>query len=74
MVDERTDLSRGANTDVIATDVSRRGENIPRILNVCNQQYSQLGETKRPARDLNWHRVIRNGGTVFTGDFYSHSK
>jgi len=28
------DLSRGANDDVIATDVRRRGEKIMRIVNV----------------------------------------
>jgi len=34
VVDERTDLSRGANEDVIATDVRRRRERITRIINV----------------------------------------
>jgi hypothetical protein len=62
VVDERTDLSRGANDDVIATDVRRRGEKITRIVNVYDQRDGQSGE--RPAQKLNWQRVIRQGGTV----------
>jgi len=38
VVDEQTDLSRGANEDVIATDVRRRGERIMRIVNVYDQR------------------------------------
>jgi hypothetical protein len=38
VVDERTDLSTGANEDVIATDVRRRGERITRIVNVYDQK------------------------------------
>jgi hypothetical protein len=34
MVDERTDMRRGANDNVIATDVRRRGEKITRIVNI----------------------------------------
>ena len=33
MVVEQTDLSRGANNDVVVTDVRRRGEKITRIVN-----------------------------------------
>jgi hypothetical protein len=62
VVDERTDLSRGANDDVIATDVRRRGEKITRIVNVYDQRDGQSGE--RPAQKLTWQRVIRQGGTV----------
>ena len=47
MVDERTDLSRGANDDVIATNVRRRGENITRIVNIYDQEDTQSRE--RPA-------------------------
>ena len=72
MVDERTDLSRGANDDVIATDVRRRGEIITRIVNVYDQRDGQSGE--RPAQQLNWQRVIRQGGTVLAGDFNAHSR
>jgi len=71
-VDERTDLSRGATEDVIATDVSRRGERIMRIVNIDDQKNTHLGE--RPARKLNWQRVIRQRGTVLAGDFNAHSK
>jgi len=71
LVDERTDLSRGANDDVIATDVRRRGETITRIVNVYDQKDTQSGE--RPAWKLNWQRVIRQGGTVLAGDFSTHS-
>ena len=28
----------------------------------------------RPARTLNWHRVIRQGSSVLAGDFNAHSK
>jgi hypothetical protein len=72
VVDERTDLSRGANEDVIATDVRRRGERITGIVNVYDQKNTHSGE--RPARKLNWQRVIRQGGTVLAGDFNAHSK
>jgi len=62
VVDERTDLSRGANEDVIATDVRRRGEKITRIVNVYDQNDAQSGEIERPARKLNWqsHSVGRH--------------
>jgi len=71
VVDERTDLSRGANEDVIATDVRRRGERITRIVNVYDQKNTHSGE--RPAQKLNWQRVIRQGSTVLAGDFNAHS-
>jgi len=38
VVDERTDLSRGAHEDAIATDVRRKGERIMRIVNVYDQR------------------------------------
>jgi hypothetical protein len=74
VVDERTDLSRGANDDVIATDFRRRGEKITRIHNVYDQKDALSGEREKPARKLNWQRVIRQGGTVLAGDFNPHSK
>jgi len=49
VVDDRTDLSRGANDDVITTDVRRRGEKTTRIINVYNQKDVQSGERERPA-------------------------
>ena len=72
VVDERTDLSIGANADVIATDIRRRGERITRIVNIYDQKTTNSGE--RPARKLNWQRVIRQGGTVLAGDFNAQSK
>jgi len=57
VVDERMDLGRGANDDVIATDIRRRGETIPRIINISEQINQQSGE--RPAQKLNWRSVIR---------------
>ena len=72
VVDEWTDQSTGANDNVIATDVRRRGEKITRIVNIYDQKDTRSGE--RPARKLNWQRVIRQGGTVLAGDFNSHSK
>jgi hypothetical protein len=71
VVDERPDLSRGANEDVIATDISRRGERTMRIVNVYDQKNTHSGE--RPARKLDWWRVIREGSTVLTGNFNAHS-
>jgi len=50
VVDERTDLSRGANDDVIATEVRRRGEKITRIANIYDQKDARSGERERPAR------------------------
>jgi hypothetical protein len=47
VVDERTDFSRSANEDVIATDVRRTGESIMRIINVYDQKNRHSGE--RPA-------------------------
>jgi hypothetical protein len=41
VVDEQTDLSRGANDDVIVTDVRRRGEKISRIVNIYDQRDAQ---------------------------------
>jgi len=74
VVDVRTDLNRCANDDFIATDVRRKGEQIARIFNFYDQKDAQSGERERPARKLNWHRVIRQGGTVLAGDFNAHSK
>jgi len=56
---ERTGLSRGAHDDVLATDVGRRGEKITWIVNIQDQKDAQSGERERPARKLNWQRVIR---------------
>jgi len=71
--DERTDLSRGANNDVMVTDVKRRGDKMPRIINVYDQRNIQTGE--RRARKVNWHRAIRQGGcTIIAGDRYAHSQ
>ena len=74
MVDKRTDLSRGANDDVIAPDVRRRGGKITRIINIYNQKDVQSGERKRPVRRLNWQRVIWQGGTALAGDFNTKRK
>ena len=54
MVDERTDLCRGANNDLIATDVRRKGSMITQIVNVHDQNDTQSGEIERPAQKLNW--------------------
>ena len=71
MVDDRTDLSRGANDDVIATDFRRRGETLTRIVNIYDPKDTQSGG--RPVQKLNWQRVIQQGGTVLAGDFNGHS-
>jgi len=61
-VDERMDLNRGANDDVIVTDVRRRGQKMKRIFNVYDQRDTQSAE--RQAQQVNWQRVNRQGGTV----------
>jgi endonuclease/exonuclease/phosphatase family metal-dependent hydrolase len=71
-VDERTDLSKGGNDDVIVTDVRRRGEKVTRIVNIYDQKDTQSRE--RPARKLRWQRIIRQGCTVLAGDLNAHSK
>jgi len=71
VVDERTDLSRGANDNVIVTDVTRRGEKIPRIVNVYDQRDTLSGQ--RQAQKVNWQSVIGQGGTVLLGDSNAHS-
>jgi hypothetical protein len=71
VVDERTDLSRVANDDVIVNDVLSRGEMITRIFNIYDQRDTQSGE--RQARKLNWQRVIPQGGTVLPGDINAYS-
>jgi len=45
VVDERKDSSRGANDDVIVTDVRRSGEKITRIVNIYDQRDTPSGET-----------------------------
>jgi hypothetical protein len=46
------DMRKGANDDVIVTDVRTRGEKVTRIVNIYDQKDMQLGE--RPARKLRW--------------------
>jgi hypothetical protein len=48
VVDDWTDVSRGANEDVIATDVWRRTEKIMRIVIVYDERDAQSGERERP--------------------------
>ena len=74
MVDELTDLSRGAKDDGIATDVKRRGEKITRIFDIYDKKDTRSGERQRPVRKFYWQRVIWQGGTVLAGDFNAHSK
>jgi hypothetical protein len=42
VVDERTDLSRGAKDGVLATDFRRRGEKITRIFNIYDEKTCSL--------------------------------
>jgi hypothetical protein len=71
--DERTDLSRGANDDVIVTDVKRRGEKMTRVINIYDQR--DVRTMERQARKINWSRIIRQrgGGTILVGKFNPHS-
>jgi hypothetical protein len=70
--DERTDLSRGANGDVVATDLWRKGERITGIVNGYDQKNTHSGE--RLARKLNWQRLIRQSSTVVAGHYNADSK
>jgi hypothetical protein len=72
--DEQTDLSRGANDDVIVTDVKRRTEKMTRVINIYDQ--TDLRTREREARKINWSRIIRQrgGGTILAGDFNAHSR
>jgi hypothetical protein len=74
VVDERTDLNRGANDDVIATDVRKRGEQVTRMVNIFDRKDARSGEREILVRKLHWQRVIRHGGTVLAGDFNGHSQ
>jgi len=40
--DKRTDLSRGANDDVMVTDVKRSGEKMTRIIDVYDLREVQI--------------------------------
>jgi len=71
VVVEWTDLSCGANDDVIAMDVRRRGQTITKIVNGYDHGDTQSGE--RPGWKLHWQRVIRQGGTVLAVDFNPQS-
>jgi hypothetical protein len=71
VVDERTDSSRGVHDDVIVTDVRRMGEKTMRMVNVYDPRDTQSGE--RQAQNVNWQRVILQGGTVLAGNFNAHS-
>jgi hypothetical protein len=48
VADEQDNLSRGANRDVIATDVRRRGEKITGIVTIYDQNDARWGERERP--------------------------
>jgi hypothetical protein len=71
---ERTDLSRHALGDVIVVHITRWGEKMTRIVTIYDQREWETGE--RPARGLNWQRIIRQGGggTMLMGDFIAHSQ
>jgi len=71
VVEERTDLCRGVNNDVIVTDVRGRGVKRTRIVNVYDQRDTHSGE--RQVQKTNWQSIIRQGKTVLGGDFTSHS-
>jgi hypothetical protein len=45
VVDERTDVSRGANDDIIVTDLRSKGEKITRIVNIYDQRDTVRRET-----------------------------
>ena len=55
MVDDRTDSRRGANNDVMVTDVRRRGEKLIKIDHIHDQRDAQSGASL--ARKLNWQKL-----------------
>ena len=71
---ERTDLTRIMLCDVIVVDIKRRAGKMTRIVSIFDWREGELGE--RPARRLDWQRIIRQrgGGTVLAGDFNTHSQ
>jgi len=70
--DQRTELSRGANDDVMVTDVKGRTEKMTRIINICYRRDILTGESR--VRNLNWHRAIRQEGcTIIVGNINAHS-
>jgi endonuclease/exonuclease/phosphatase (EEP) superfamily protein YafD len=71
--DERRDLNRGTNNDLIVTDVKARGEKMKRGINIYDQRDVRTRE--RPARIMNSSRIIRQrgGGTILAGDFNAQS-
>ena len=71
--DEWTDLSRGANDNVMGTAVKTKRDRMSRIINVYDRRDLQTGE--RWARKLNWHTAIRQGGgTIIAGDMTAPSR
>jgi len=69
--DERTDLSRATNNDVIVTDVKRGAEKTTRIINLPDQRDLRTGEGH--GRKMNWGRIIRQRcGTILAGNFNAH--
>jgi len=71
--DERTDLNRDANPDVMVTDVKRKVEKMMRIINDDDQRDIQTAE--RRARQLKWHTAIRQKeGTIIVGGINAHSR
>jgi hypothetical protein len=73
VIDKQTDLSRGANDDVMVTDIENRGEKITRIINVYKPRDVLTAE--RQVTKQNWDRAIRQGGdTMMAGDTNAHSR
>jgi len=72
--DERTDLSRGTNDDVIVTDVKRRGEKTTMVINIYDQR--EVHTRERQVRKINWSRIIQQGGggAILAGNFNAHSR
>jgi endonuclease/exonuclease/phosphatase (EEP) superfamily protein YafD len=72
--DEWTNLSSGANDNVIVTDVKRRGEKMTKVINIYNQR--DVRTRQRQARKINWSRIIRQrgGGTILAGNFNTHRR
>jgi len=71
---EQTDFSKNAVSDVNVVDIERRGDKMTRIVNTYDQRDGEI--SWRPARRLDWQRIIRQGGggTVLAGDVNAHSQ
>jgi len=70
--DQQPHLSRGANNDLVVTDVQRRREKMTGMINIYDQNAVRTED--RQERKINWCGIIRQrGGTIPAGELNEHS-